>query len=82
MVTIESQNAIATFSPTKGNVWEGKMYIKDTQVSLDLGYALAEHFDEWLAVWNRIFSCEQLNAHPILKEWGCKRDDCCAVLSK
>jgi len=71
MITIESQNAIATFSPTKGNVWVGKMYIKDTQVSLDLGYAREKYFADWLADWKRIFSSEQLMAHPILKEWGC-----------
>jgi len=67
MITIENQNAIATFSPVKGHAWVGKMYLKDTQVSIDIGYAREKH----LADWNRIFASEQLKAHPILKEWGC-----------
>ena len=65
--TIENENAIAIFTNIGGFVWLGKMYIKDTQVSLDLGYAREKH----LAEWERIFSSEQQKAHPILKEWGC-----------
>jgi hypothetical protein len=67
MITIENQNAIATFSPVKGHAWVGKMYLKDLDRTIDLGYAREKH----LADWNRIFASEQLKAHPILKEWGC-----------
>lgn len=67
MITIENHISIMTFSPVKGNAWTGKMYLKNLDRWIDVGYNRERH----LADWERILSSEQLKANPILKEWGC-----------
>jgi hypothetical protein len=67
MITIENQNAIATFSPVSGASYLSKMYFKETQEWVDLGYTRAKH----IPLVERAFSASQLENHPILKEWGC-----------
>jgi hypothetical protein len=78
MITIENQDLVFAFTAIEDGVYQNRMYVKGEDKWFDM-----PNISEWgIESWNRtLWNC-QLDANPILKEWGCERDDYRGMLSK
>ena len=69
MVTIENQDVLFAFTHIENGSYQNRMFVKEANKWHDM-----PDTTEWgIESWNHtLWNC-QLDANPILKEWGCER---------